>query len=37
MSDIQTPAKEDVWWSNVDLDNPVDLHGDPPYRMEARA
>lgn len=34
---IQTPAKEDVWWSNVDLDNPVDLHGNPPYDVGAVA
>lgn len=38
MSDIQTPAKEDVWWSNLEGDE-IDhnLHGNPPYDVDAVA
>lgn len=33
----QTPADEVAFWSTVDLDNPRDLHGHPPYDVEAVA
>lgn len=32
---IQTPAKEDVWWSNLEGDEiSHNLHGNPPYDVE---
>lgn len=27
----QTPLDEGEFWSTINLDNPLDLHGDPPY------
>lgn len=35
---VQTPAKEDVWWSNLEGDEiGHNLHGNPPYDVEAVA
>lgn len=30
----QSPIDEERHWSSIDIDRPVDLHGDPPYDVE---
>lgn len=31
----QSPIDEERHWSSIDIDRPVDLHGDPPYDVRA--